>query len=157
MSKSDSGLFQRTYGVKVFEQSISVQYRKRKSKPKSISPADIRLSQNSVNGVDEIVASMKKNGWKGPAIDVVMMRDNELTSLDNTRVVAARIAGIDVKANVHQFDEKIGDAETQRRFATPKGGQPTTWGQAVENRIGKQSSRFKKDYPNGAYNINKIR
>ena len=157
MSKADSGLFKKTYGAKVLEQSISVHYRKRKSKIKSLSPESIRLSQNSVNGIDEIAKSMKRDGWKGPAIDVVLMQDKKLTSLDNTRVLAAREAGINVKANVHQYDEKISDAETRRRFFTPKGGEPTTWGQAVENRIGKQSSRFRKEHPNGAYNIKKIR
>ena len=157
MSKTDSGLFQKTYGAKVFKQGIAVQYRKRKSRVKSLCPEDIRLSQNSVNGVDEISASMKRVGWKGPAIDVVLMKDNKLTSLDNTRAVAAREAGINVKANVHQFDEQISDAETRRRFTTPKGGEPSTWGQAVENRIRRQSSAFRKSYPYGAYNIKKIR
>ncbi len=157
MSKTDSGLFKKTFGAKVMIASVSVNYKKRRVKPQIINPVTIRLSQNSVNGVDKIAESMRRDGWTGPAIDVVVMRDRKMTTLDNTRVIAARKAGIDAKANVHQFDEKIPDAETRRRFTTPKGGEPKTWGKAVKNRIGKQSSRFRKDNPNGAYNFKKIR
>jgi hypothetical protein len=47
------------------------------------------------------------------------MDDGELTTFDNTRVVAARAAGIDVMANVHAYnpasrpshEKKVHDAE----------------------------------------------
>lgn len=39
---------------------------------------------------------MKANGWKGDAIDVVRMGDGGLTTLDNTRVLAASRAGVNV-------------------------------------------------------------
>ena len=71
---------------------------------------------------------MKKNGWQGDPIDVVRMDDGELTTLDNTRVVAARAPGIDVKANVHGYNDPLPDQATRRRFTTPKGGVPQTWG-----------------------------
>lgn len=41
---------------------------------------------------------MRTNGWKGDPVDVVKMPDGKLTSMDNTRIAAAREAGIDVKA-----------------------------------------------------------
>ena len=42
---------------------------------------------------DTLIESMKKDGWKGDPIDVVNMSDGAPTSLDNTRVLAARQAG----------------------------------------------------------------
>ena len=64
----------------------------------TVNPNDIRFSQSSVNGSAEIVESMRNNGWAGDPIDVVRMPDGGLTTIDNTRVVAARQAGIDVQA-----------------------------------------------------------
>jgi len=71
---------------------------------------DIRFSQNTVtfNKTDkegaftysDLVKSMKSDGWKGDPVDVVRMPDGKLTSIDNTRIAAAREAGIDVKATV---------------------------------------------------------
>lgn len=100
---------------------------------------------------------MKENGWRGDPIDVVRMDDGELTTLDNTRVVAARAAGIDVKANAHDYNDSLPDQATKRRFTTPKGGVPQTWSQAVETRIGKQSSKFRRNYPRGSYNMGKVK
>ena len=100
---------------------------------------------------------MKEHGWKGDPIDVVRMDDGQLTTLDNTRVVAARAAGIDVKANVHGYNDPLPDQATIDRFTTPRGGAPKTWGQAVENRIGKQSSGFRRRNPRGSYNMGKIK
>lgn len=47
---------------------------------------------------------------------------------DNTRVLAARYAEIDVQANVHAFDEVLPhDLDLIERLTTPK-GVPKTWG-----------------------------
>ncbi|MGD6842177.1 hypothetical protein ACQCVH_06600 [Bacillus infantis] len=62
----------------------------------TLNPNEIRFSRNSVNGSQEIIEGMAKNGWVGDPIDVVRMSDGGLTTIDNTRVVAARAAGIDV-------------------------------------------------------------
>lgn len=129
----------------------------RKSDAVSVDPSEIRYSQTSVNGSAEIAESMKEKGWMGDPIDVVSMRDGELTTLDNTRVVAARVAGIMVVAKVHRYDEPLPDRAIAERFTTPKGGVPSTWGQAVANRIGKQSASFRKNNPNGSYNMKKIK
>lgn len=159
MSKSSSGLFRSTVGANIdFTHSpSSIRSSVVESGTSSVDPSNIRFSQTSVNGSAEIVESMKKNGWQGNPIDVVTMNDGRLTTLDNTRVVAARVAGIKAEARVHGYSDPLPDRETAERFATPKGGVPITWGQAVENRIGKQSSGFRKSSPNGSYNMKKIR
>jgi RHS repeat-associated protein len=113
-----------------------------------INPNDIRFSQSSVNGADEIITSMKNNGWQGDAIDVVRMSDCKLTTLDNTRVLSARYADINVQANIHTFDEVL-PTNLIERFTTPK-GIPSTWGEAVSLRIGKQNSIYRNMFPTGS-------
>ena len=56
---------------------------------------------------DDLVESMKRDGWKGDPVDVVRMPDGMPTSMDNTRILAAREAGVEVKANVRSFDELL--------------------------------------------------
>ena len=116
----------------------------------TINPSDIRFSQSSVNGASEIIDSMKAKGWDGDPIDVVRMPDGNLTTIDNTRVLAARYAEIDVQANVHAFDEVLPqDLDLIERLTTPK-GVPQTWGDAVLLRIGKQNSGYRNTYPLGS-------
>jgi len=114
----------------------------------SLDAKAIRFSQSSVTGVGEIQASMAKSGWKGAAVDVVKMADGKLTTLDNTRVLAASRTGTPVQANVLSHDSAI-PANMAERFPNKKGGLPSTYGQAVENRIQNQSSGFRKQYPQG--------
>ena len=115
----------------------------------SINPGAIRFSQSSVNGVDEIAASMRANGWVGKPIDVVRMPDGGLTAIDNTRVLAAHQAGNDVQATIRGFDEALPEGMIPR-FTTPKGGSPSTWGEALLNRVGAQNSGFRSTYPFGS-------
>jgi filamentous hemagglutinin len=69
---------------------------------------------------------MQTNGWKGDPIDVVRMPDGRLTSIDNTRISAARDSGIDVQAKVRPFDSLLTKDEIAR---FTKGSQvPSTWG-----------------------------
>ena len=119
-----------------------------------INPNEIRFSQSSVNGADEITTSMKANGWLGEPIDVVKMPDGELSTLDKTRVVAARQAGIDAKAIVHGFNDPLPNSLVSR-FTTPK-GVPETWGEALNLRIGKQNSTFRYTYPSGSFDLPNI-
>jgi RHS repeat-associated protein len=112
--------------------------------------SSIRFSQSSVNGAAEIEASMRNSGWVGDAIDVVRMPDGGLTSLDNTRLLAASRAGIDVQARVHGFDDALPYSLVER-FTTPKGGVPSTWGDAVINRIGGQSAGYRTTNPLGSW------
>ena len=62
------------------------------------------------------------------------MPDGTIATIDNTRVLAARQAGIDVQANVRDFDELIADPVRQ---ATLRVGSdvPSTWGDAASMRI----------------------
>ncbi|MEG0343507.1 MAG: VENN motif pre-toxin domain-containing protein [Acinetobacter sp.] len=106
----------------------------------------IRFSQNTVSfnktdritgenyTYDDLVKSMQKNGWQGDAVDVVKMPDGAITSFDNTRISAAREAGIDIKANVRNSNESLSeDMLESGRFGDAK-----TWGEAIINRINNQ-------------------
>jgi hypothetical protein len=93
------------------------------------------------------VASMKANGWMGAPIDVVRMADGTVVTLDNTRVLAAGQAGINVQAVVHDAGEALPPSQIQR--FTTSAGAPSTWGQAAQNRIQNQGAAFSNRYPNG--------
>ncbi|GKX28597.1 hypothetical protein SH1V18_10770 [Vallitalea longa] len=121
----------------------------------NLNPNKIRFSQSSVNGSEEIIVSMAKNGWVGDPIDVIRMSDGGLTTIDNTRVVAARATGIDVQAVVHNTDDLLPEHLIER-FTTKK-GVPTTWGEAIELRIGKQKSSFRTNNPYGSFGMEKIK
>lgn len=122
---------------------------------KSINPNEIRFSQSSVNGADDIITSMKKDGWVGDSIDVVKMPDGSYTTIDNTRVAAAREAGINVQANVHNYNDPL-PSNFVNRFTTPK-GVPSTWGDATNLRILKQNSAFRGNYPSGSFDMPKMK
>lgn len=94
---------------------------------------------------------MNTNGWKGDPIDVVKMSDGNYTTIDNTRVAAARDSGIQARATVRYYDEPLSE-DMVVRFTTKK-GVPNTWGEAVELRIQKQKTDFRTNYPNGSYNL----
>ncbi|MBC1800275.1 T7SS effector LXG polymorphic toxin [Listeria booriae] len=121
----------------------------------NVNPSEIRFSQTSVNGSDDIIASMKANGWKGEPIDVVRMPDGSLTTLDNTRVAAAREVGIDVQATVRNYDDPL-PQDMVARFTTPK-GVPKTWGEATDLRIGKQKASFRNNNPMGSFDLEKMK
>ncbi|MBM7689215.1 pre-toxin TG domain-containing protein [Enterococcus ureilyticus] len=121
----------------------------------NVNPSEIRFSQTSVNGSDEIIASMKANGWKGDPIDVVRMPDGSLTTLDNTRVAAAREVGIDVQATVRNYDDLL-PPDMVARFTTPK-GVPKTWGEATDLRIGKQKASFRNNNPMESFDLEKMK
>ncbi|MGH6942297.1 RHS repeat-associated core domain-containing protein [Hypericibacter sp.] len=108
----------------------------------------IRYSQRSV-GSDwaEIASSMESVGWQGKAIDVVRMPDELLTSLDNTRLLAAQETGTNVLANIRNFSDPIGDVVG--RFSN-RFGVPATWGDAVTFRIQNQGALFSETYPMGS-------
>lgn len=118
-------------------------------RPSSFDPSEIRFSQRSVNGAAEIEAGMRENGWVGNAIDVVRMPDGDLTTVDNTRVLAASRAGINVEALVHAFDAPLPEAMAGR-FTSPNGVLPSTWGEAIVNRIEGQGAQFRSLHPSGS-------
>jgi hypothetical protein len=116
-----------------------------------MSPEEIRFSQTTVGSdAPELASNMKAHGWVGEPIDVVRMPDGKLTSVDNTRVLAARQAGIEVRAVVHEAYEPLPGPAMVERFTT-KGGAPKTWGDAITLRVAKQSKAFSKANPMGSF------
>jgi hypothetical protein len=135
------------------------------SNTSTLNPNEIRFSQNTVSysktdrvtgskyTYDDLVTSMKNTGWKGDPVDVVKMPDGKITSMDNTRITAAREAGIDVKATIHDFNEKL-TPEIQKARGWER---YNTWGEAIQGRINKQSGGFGKQNPNGSIESPKIK
>ncbi|WP_226888529.1 RHS repeat-associated core domain-containing protein, partial [Pectobacterium aquaticum] len=113
-----------------------------------LDPKDIRFSQSSVNGAADLTESMKNNGWAGDPIDVVRMSDGKLTTIDNTRVLAASRAGVNVKARIHEASDAL-PSDFVERFTTKK-GTPSSWEEAINLRIGKQSAGYRNQYPSGS-------
>jgi hypothetical protein len=116
---------------------------------KILKTENILFSQSKVNGLEIIENSMKKNGWKGAPIDVIDLNDGKFGTLDNTRVLAAHNANINVKAIVHSPNELL-PADMVKRFTTKK-GVPKTWGDAYLLRISNQKSSFRKNNPKGSF------
>jgi hypothetical protein len=98
---------------------------------------------------------MKRNGFiiePERLMDVVRMADGRLTSLDTTRVLAAERAGINVYARVFEHTDLLpNDLQYVSRFLAPNNAVPTTFGEAVANRIGSQNSaQYRGLYPLGS-------
>ncbi len=77
------------------------------------------------------------------------MPDGGITTLDNTRVLAAHQAGINVQARVHWYDDVLPMSNVER-FTAPKGDVPTSWGEAVQNRIAAQNASYQIRWPSGS-------
>jgi RHS repeat-associated protein len=116
----------------------------------TVNAQEIRFSQSTVNGLEEIESSMKANGWRGEPIDIVKMEDDIYTTVDNTRILAAQNSNTKVQAIVHNFNDPI-SPEQGVRFADKKGLIPNTWGQAILNRISNQSASFRSQGTNGSF------
>ena len=136
---------------------------------KNISHTNVRHSQKTVSynkkdrktgkpyTYDDIKDSMEKDGWQGEPIDVVEMPDGEITSIDNTRVRAAKETGTEIQANVRKHDELLPDEIIEEgRFGTPKVPNPKTWGEAASARIQKQGSTWEKENPFGSHDLPRI-
>ena len=112
---------------------------------KSFKLSSIRFSQNTINNYNRALHAVK-NGTADP-IDIVKMKDGMYTTLDNTRLLAARNSGSELKANVHNYDDLI-PKDVAERLASPskKGVLPKTWGEAIEMRTNSQTSEWRKAY-----------
>jgi hypothetical protein len=105
----------------------------------SISFAKARHSDSYV----DIVQSMRNDGWLYDPIDVVRMPDGRLTSVDNTRLLAARDAGIPVRARVWDASEALPTSMQGRFDILRQSGDRvafSTWGQAIARRTMSQST-----------------
>ncbi|WP_317619084.1 hemagglutinin repeat-containing protein [Dickeya zeae] len=153
------------YGMKGFNEPATV---KSVGNVSAFDANEIRFSQNTVSnnktdrgtGVkytyDDLVSSMRKDGWKGDPVDVVKMPDGNMTSMDNTRISAARDAGIRVEANVRSYDDKLTSSEIERFSDRKRDFVPQTWGEAITGRINKQSGGFGDKNPYGSYDAPRI-
>ncbi|WP_217199702.1 putative T7SS-secreted protein [Streptomyces buecherae] len=110
----------------------------------------VRFSQNSVNDAAAIIDSMHRNGWKGEPIDVVRMPDGGLTTIDNTRVLAARYTSTPVLARVWDYSAPLPRELVEADRFTTRKITPETWGDAVMARIGNQSSKYRNAHPMGS-------
>ena len=123
-----------------------------------LDPRSIRTTQTTTKQqgatLRALTESMQKNGFvvePDKLINVVRMQDGSLTSLDNTRIVAADLAGVKIQARVSNFDYLLpNDADFISRFVGRKGEVPKTFGDAVENRISNQKKAFRETYPLGS-------
>ena len=125
----------------------------------SVDPTIISFSQSSVTyqkagkpyNYDTLVSDMQSNGWTGSRLDVVNMPDGAPTSLDNTRLLAAREAGINAEVNVHNFNDPLPE-QRANSLQQPDGSIPHTWGEAIQMRVQKQTDPkgWAKKYPNGS-------
>lgn len=136
--------------IKQFGKDVVTDVKPSRSTTSSFDANEIRFSQNTVSqtktergtGVkytyDDLISSMKKDGWKGDPVDIIKMPDGKMTSMDNTRISAAREAGIKVEANVRTYEEKLTPSEIERFSDRKRGFVPQTWGEAITGRINKQ-------------------
>ncbi|OPX41871.1 tRNA(Glu)-specific nuclease WapA precursor [Ruminiclostridium hungatei] len=102
-----------------------------------LNPNDINFSQNSAGGngrYAKLKESMVKNGWDGPAIDIVKTQ-NGFTTIDNTRLAIARELGMEkIPVNIRTENEMLPESMIKEgRFASSK-----TWGEALKLRTGGQ-------------------
>lgn len=129
----------------------------------SLDPTRTSFSQKTVSyqkpgkdyNYDTILADMKtNNAWIGDPVDVVNMPDGAPTSVDNTRILAAREAGVKVEANVHNYSDPIPLERAENLIF--EGKVPSTWGEAIELRVKKQatqrgvSKEWPDTFPNGS-------
>jgi RHS repeat-associated protein len=127
---------------------------------KSFNSASIRTTQTTVNGVEKYVQAFSK-GMKYTAepIDIVKMEDGIYSSADHARLMAAEKLGIDLKANTHNFNDKI-SIDQAKRFVpegTVEANLPKTWGEAIKERVKGQGPKYAKDNPNGSFDRPKVK
>ncbi|MDH3349604.1 MAG: hypothetical protein OEM02_16075 [Desulfobulbaceae bacterium] len=66
--------------------------------------------------------------------------------MDNTRILAARKAGIYIQARTRSLDEALTAAEVER-FTVKGFNTPKTWGDVIKIRIQKQTGGYKVKFP----------
>ena len=127
--------------------------------PINVDPSEIGFSQATISykkyrrdensqkvsyTYDDIVASMIADGWNGAPLNVVQMPDGNLTTIDNTRLLAAKEAGIKAKIVIHKFNDAISD-NLANEYARPNMAAPKTWHEAIQSRIDDQKTKFFQD------------
>jgi RHS repeat-associated protein len=104
---------------------------------RNINPGSLRWTQRTAGGngrAQALRASMAKNGWEGPPIDVVETPDG-LVTVDHTRAAVAMEQGIgSIPVRVHQPSDPLPSSMPAERFPGA-----TTWGEAILVRAGGQN------------------
>lgn len=105
-----------------------------------IDPQNINFTQQSMGeNYRALVESFREKGWQGQPVDVIRTKNGQYISMDNRRIAAAREAGIDVHAIIHEIDEPLTSGKcAQYRIKDPKtkdSFEPVTWGEAIYNRL----------------------
>jgi uncharacterized protein YukE len=130
-------------------------------------PGAVRFSQKSVSfnkidrttgepyNYDDITNSMRDGGWRGDPVDVVEMPDGASTSMDNTRIRAARETDTPVQARAHEHHEPLTAREVER-FTKRGHAEPRTWGEAAEVRMKSQGTNWSKANPAGSHDLPKL-
>lgn len=131
-----------------------------------IDPSDVRFSQENVSDYRKHIKLIEENNNTYPKtwdnVDVVRMKDGQLTTFDNRRVAAAIKTGIKVKANIYDYRKTLPKGFANQRFESPKMPNPQeyikTWGDAIKFRINnpKNPSFFKSQYPSGSWELPQI-
>ncbi|WP_417827111.1 hypothetical protein [Thalassospira povalilytica] len=84
----------------------------------------------------------------------MIYRDGAPTSMDNRRLLAARYAGIDVPVTIRNADDLLTPAQAENFSVGDI--TPSTWGEAMDLRIGRQGemsgapSDWAERFPNGS-------
>jgi hypothetical protein len=77
------------------------------------------------------------------------MPDGQLTSIDNSRLLAAHYTRTELHARLHAFDDPVSGWRA-RLLRKRLGTAPATWGDAADLRIGRQSATYRRAHPQGS-------
>ena len=100
---------------------------------------------------DDIVTSMREQGWKGDPIDVVDFGEHGVTSVDNTRLLAAQETHTQLEVVTHSPAEALSDSEVDRFSRRGASINPETWGEAAIFRIQGQGHAWSSANPYGSF------
>ena len=137
-----------------------------------IDPRDIRFTQDWVryksspdeNGrrytLDEMGRTASATPEVLPALDVVVMPDGRLTSIDNRRLTAAQGYGAEqVKVRIRAGEDVLTTNEVRRLSWKDADGTtyfPRTWAEAIRTRIVKQGPEFNSAFRFGSPEIPRV-
>ncbi|GAA2081734.1 hypothetical protein GCM10009840_17080 [Pseudolysinimonas kribbensis] len=130
----------------------------------SLAPRDVRFTQKTVffekirggrvYTFEDIVKSMKTDGWVGKPVDAVRMPDGAISSVDNTRVLAAHHSGVPIQARVHEFADPLPPQQLVRLGRLD--GSAPTWGDFATSRIERQGPTWAGQNPFGSFDLPRL-
>ena len=115
------------------------------------------ISSDKLNTLDTTGRTVRITPEKLPAMDVVVMPDGRLTSLDNRRLTAAQLYDAEnVKVIVHAAYDRLLNQKTMERFSS-KTYDAKSWSDAAAIRIFKQGPEFRETFRQGSAVIPQVR